>query len=407
MQKAYTTPHYIVFVLRFPGKTVALYIGRGNGHEGFYLSEKMPPAFLRIQDKFLDYARKYLVGCRLGKMSVIPTQFAFQFEFKREVGGNQFSFGYKDHQLLFARTEGDETYCSWDNSLVKTSNSLDLVARQCSSYSVKSDRIPVIADYLKNEEKKSSGLPVQKKKEKFLVRKLNNIENDYKHVLLWSQIESDLLADSLDLSAHELKIYGHKFKFPAQATHWQKRDYLFGKIKKLKKAQEILKSRLQETLNELAEVKAGHFEFEVTKEKAIPLLWASGISRKKAEHDYNVKYFKIKNMNGVIALDARSNDWIRSEASKNHWWFHIDQQIGSHLIIKEENIQFNQEEYSAIASILRDFSKLSITSIPLVYSQVKNLKGIKGSQGKVIINKPKYIQCPYVDWKAIITLPGP
>ena len=54
LQKAYTTPHFLVFIIRFPGQTVALYIGRGNQYQGIFVSTELPPSYLRVQDRLLD-----------------------------------------------------------------------------------------------------------------------------------------------------------------------------------------------------------------------------------------------------------------------------------------------------------------------------------------------------------------
>ena len=61
-------------------------------------------------------------------------------------------------------------------------------------------------------------------------------------------------------------------------------------------------------------------------------------------------------------------------------------------------------EFEALASLLRDCSKLDILEIPVIYSQVKHVKGLKGTAGKVLIKKPKYLRCQYRPWKEIITL---
>lgn len=407
IQKAYTTPHYLVLVIRFPGKTVGCYIGRGHGYEGFQFSEKIAPSYLRIQDKFLDYSRKYLVGARMGRIQVHPDYQSFSFTFKNEHPNNEFIFGYKEHQLFFMRRERDQTYCSWSNAVTLDDSSKLLRSLGATSLVTHEQKKQTIDQYLEGEEKKSSGKLVQKKKEKFLIKKVENIKNDYDLVLNFEKIEEALNADKIDLSKNMFEGFGHKIKFSGAENEWQKRDLIYQKIKKLKKAIGILKQRLDDTQLELENVRAGNFEFEVTKEKAIPLLWNNSLSSKKSslQNQHNIKNFKLKNVTGVIGLDASSNDAIRSQAAKDHWWFHIDQYTGSHLILKTDDLsQLTQDDYRALGSFLRDQSKLSIDSIPLMFSQVKHVKGIKGVQGKVTVSKPKYLQCHYLSWAEIITL---
>lgn len=414
IQKAYTTPHFLVLGLRFPGQNVVLYIGRGNQYEGFFLSNKFPPSYLRIQDRLLDYTRKYLVGARLGKMEVDNNHFLTLFHFKNEHTDNSFSFGYKDRQLFFVRQCKEEIYTSWNG---ETSSGKDIGQLVDSLLGKKS--LPEVTrasswsleSYFEDEQKKMSGKPVQKKKEKFLQKKLNNITSDLGDVQKWHLMEDDLLSEEteVEFGEHQTVIHGHKVKFSSHLNQWQKRDVVFGKIKKLKKAEEILKSRLQETDEELSKVKQGEFEYEVTKEKAIAPLWkTSAVGRSAASGDHNVKNFQLKKFTGTIALDAESNDWLRSQSAKDHYWFHIENYPGAHCLIKNDDISLlSGEDLSAIASMLRDYSQLEITEIPVIYSQLKNVKGLKGAQGKVLIKKPRYLRCNYINWKEIITIGQP
>jgi uncharacterized protein YcbK (DUF882 family) len=62
------------------------------------------------------------------------------------------------------------------------------------------------------------------------------------------------------------------------------------------------------------------------------------------------------------------------------------------------------DDLAAIASLLRDYSRLEIREIPVLYSQLKNVKGMKGVKGEVIIKKPKHLRCLYIDWKEIISI---
>nr|BDT26646.1 NFACT RNA binding domain-containing protein [Bacteriovorax sp. HI3] len=410
VQKAYTTPHFLVLGLRFPGQNVALYIGRGNQYEGIFFSNKFPPSYLRIQDRLLDYVRKYLVGARLGKMEVDDNHFLSLFHFKNEHTDNSFAFGYKDRGLFFIKQSKEEIYTSWNGETSKGKNITDLVDQFLGKASSVDNAKPsnwTLLNYFQDEEKKVSGKPLQKKKEKFLEKKLGNISHDLHDVEKWKLIEEDLLSEEgLNLADHQSVLHGHKIKFSSNLNQWQKRDVVFNKVKKLKKAEEILKGRLKETDEELFKVKQGDFEFEVTKEKAIAPLWqTASAQKKKEESEYNVKHFKLKNLSGAIALDAASNDWLRSQGAKEHYWFHIENYTGAHCLVKTDDLsKLSGEDLSAIASMLRDYSKLTINEIPVMYSQLQHVKGLKGVQGKVIIKKPKYLRCNYINWTEIITM---
>ena len=409
LQKAYTTPHFLVFSVRFPGKSVAVYIGRGNQYQGIFLANKLPSSYLRVQDRLLDYVRKYLVGARLGKMEVDDKSMVSLFHFKNDHPDNAFLFGYKDRQLFFAKQSKDEVYISFTGETLKSDNLLSLIDpfHPDKISGAETQKTWSIEDYLKEEAKKISGQPVQRKKEKFLVRKIGNISQDLEGVKNWYLLEDDLKEDRIDLSTDELKLHGQKIKLFGMTSPWAKRDLIFKKIKKLKKAEVILTERLEESQIEFENVKRGEFEFEVTKEKVIQPLWIthSGKQARTQNSDYNIKNFKLRNVYGVIALDASSNDWIRAQASKDHYWFHIENYSGSHCILKTDDFsQLSFDDVTAIASLLRDFSRLDIFDIPVLYSQLKNVKGIKGSKGEVTIKKPKHLRCPYRDWKEIISI---
>lgn len=393
--------------IRFPGKTKVLYIGRGGKFQGIFLADKLPPSFLRIQDKFLDYLRKYIVGSKLGKIHLGDFEKVCMIPFRAEHSENSFAFAYKENQLIFAKAEYEVVYCSWNNSTIESGNILKTIEGHLETdHTHPHEDQETIENYLKEESKKASGQVVQKKKVKFLDRKKKNIQGDLVKVQNWHEIEREILNDEVIFSDHKQVIHGHEIKYESGMNQWQKRDVIFKKIKKLKKAEEILSERLIEVTEELAKVSSGAFEFEVTKEKPVVIGWQSSQGHKKINPDkFKIKEFKLKNISGAMGLDAQSNDHLRNGASKEHFWFHIENFTSAHLLLKTDDISHLLiEDYEAIGSLIRDFSSLEITEIPLIYSQLKHIKGAKGVQGKVLIKKPKYLRVKYRNWKEIITL---
>lgn len=281
-----------MFIVRFPGKTIALYIGRGNQYQGVFISEKIPPSYLRVQDRLLDYARKYLVGARIGKMSLESTSYVFSFTFKNEHPENLILFGYKDRQLFFSKKSKDEVYLSWSGETIISNDLLQIVQQFGADKINESEKSGEkgIASYLEAEEKKVGGMPIQKKKEKFLVRKIANITNDLEMVSKWAFLQDDLTNDRINLNVDELSLYGQKIKLQSAGSLWLRRDIVFKKIKKLKKAEDILKTRLADSINEYESVKSGKFDFEVTKEKVIQPLWITHSKQKKTTtQNFNIK----------------------------------------------------------------------------------------------------------------------
>ena len=190
--------------MRFPGQNVVLYIGRGNQYEGIFVSNKFPPSYLRIQDRLLDYVRRYLVGARLGKMEVDEKHFLTLFHFKNEHTDNSFAFGYKDRQLFFIKQTLEEIYTSWNGETHTNQNVPKLVDELLGEKSLTEAAKPTswtLEKYFEDEFKKVSGKPLQKKKEKFLEKKLNNISNDLEDVKKWHLIKDELLDEEAEFDA--------------------------------------------------------------------------------------------------------------------------------------------------------------------------------------------------------------
>jgi hypothetical protein len=389
LQKAYTTPHFIALSIRFPGKTVIVYIGRGSQYQGIYLAEKMPPSHLRIQDRFLDYIRKHLVGSRISRFTPHSDEMQFLFEFKKEGNAKKIYLGWSDRHLYFDHKEFDKKI------------------RFLAPKELESNRKPwAIEEYLEKKNLDHEKKIVQKKREKFLLKKMENIKNDLERSLKWKDIEADLIGEKIDLDANEVVLYGEKIKLASARNPWQKKDLIFKKIKKLKKGNGLLSIRFEETKLELERAKAGKVEFEITKEPAIQVCWPSNENKKNVgESLKNIKSIKILNIEGIIGLDSSGNDQIRQGVDKEYYWFHLENLKGAHCVLKTNDInQLTVNEISALASLLRDLSHLDILEIPILFTQLKNVKGIKGERGKVLVKKAKHLRCNYIHWKEIITI---
>jgi hypothetical protein len=211
------------------------------------------------------------------------------------------------------------------------------------------------------------------------------------------------LADNtVELSKNEIVLYGQKIKFLQAKNEWQKKDQIYKKIKKMRSGEAIQIERLKNTETEYEKILAGEVEYEVTKEAAIQPCWPN---QKKAikNSSTNIKKITIKNLSGVVGLNSEGNDAIRIGENKNNFWFHLENYSGAHCIVKTDDISLLlNAEMTAIASMLRDLSHLDITEIPMIYTQLKYIKGVKGASGKVIVNKAKHLRCNYTFWKDII-----
>jgi hypothetical protein len=389
LQKAYTTPHFLILSVRFPGKTLVLFVGRGNQYQGIYLADKIPPSHLRVQDRLLDYIRKYLVGTKLSRLVCEPNKMVVKFNYKSEGIAHSFYFGWNDRQLHFGIGQVEGQY-----NFLAPSEERDR------------KRVKSLDDYLKSKDLEGSKLIVAKKKEKFLDKKIVNIKRDIEKNSKWKTIEQKLNSGEIDLTGNEVIVCEEKIKLKNCGNEWQKRDLIFQKIKKLKRGEEILKGRLSTCVKELEDAALGKIEFSITKEAVIQPFWPNQKNKKQQlekKQKYNFRYIKLGNIDGIVGLDALANDELRKSENKEYFWFHLENYKGAHCVLKTDEIApVSFEQLTAIASMLRDLSHLEILTIPVVYTQLKNIKGIKGSPGKVVVNKGKHLQCQYVEWKNTI-----
>jgi predicted ribosome quality control (RQC) complex YloA/Tae2 family protein len=70
----------------------------------------------------------------------------------------------------------------------------------------------------------------------------------------------------------------------------------------------------------------------------------------------------------------------------------------AHAILKSENNSvINSDNINLAANILAHFSHFNEAWIPVIHTQVKNLKGVTGAPGMVIYKKEKHLRCPQLD----------
>lgn len=371
---------------------------------GIYVSNQVPPSYLRIKDKALDFIRSHIVGSKMFKIEYIKEEAGefYRFQFKTDTIENYLKIGYHQREMFWVLKEKDLIFTSFNNQIQKAGTE-SVLNSEVEKYLYQDS----IEGYLKTEEGKNTGILTVKKREKFLIKKLENIKKDLINSLNYKLLEEAILTDELDLSGSELNCFGLKFNFIGLRTDWEKKNLIYSRIKKLKRGVTLLEQRLRETEDEYAKTIKGEIEIPVTKEKAIQILWKNKDKNKNQIKTTSNDFleFKFFQYSALLGLNANGNDEIRSLSSKDHYWFHIENYPGSHLIIKTDDIaKLTPEMYEIIASILRDYSKLSITVVPVMFAQVKNLKGIKGVKGEVSVNKAKYLTCPYREWKAIIAI---
>ena len=420
LQKIYSSSTLICLAARFRGVTQFFYFGRGHGVEGFWVADKNIPAKLRRIDRFLEYLRKHLGGTELLNIAQIFNDRCIQIDYRRYGHENSFLFFWKGRKLYFLNYFFDnksKMFClmrSWREKEVIEKrvprNELyqllfEIGLRQDFSGHSK-DSQTCIEFIIEDEGKKLEKINNSRRKHKSLQRKLKNIERDMQRIKDALILKDKLLMGELDFESisTEFIFKGIKIKLTKGLNSFQKRDRIFEKLKSYQRAQDILVERKQQTENEIKafDQKCVHtfkknlniiapYWIPLRKEKTID------ISSKKLNSP-GIKIFYIrKGVFFAIGSDATANDFLRSRWGKREdLWFHLDGYAGPHLVLKGlSRADLDPPLLKILASALRDHGKLEIGDVPIIFAQVKNIKGVKGKRGKIIYKKEKYMKIAY------------
>jgi predicted ribosome quality control (RQC) complex YloA/Tae2 family protein len=417
IQKIYSTAYYIAISVRIPGKTWYLYFGRGGGFEGVWIHPTPPPPELRRKDKFLDYLRRHLSSCSFLDVSLDPFDRIVRLDYQKFGKIQSFYWFWKGRKLYFIhyfqeRAEAPfKILLSWRGKAFQEDSPdallnlfFDEVGRIQEMKKDMSSKELKEMESLLSEELLASQFKTSKAKPDFLKRKKINIENDLKKASEWKKLQQIIDAHESLEGINELEFSGHRIKFPRDLNIFEKRDMVFQKIKKLKKGEIILKERLELVEKELS----GKMENQ-KKISQIPIIkpvWGVEVVKIKksikTHEDY--KIFSLNNVQIGIGLNVHGNDYLRNKwANRNDSWIHLDSRKSSHVIIKtNDNSTPSPEVLNLSASILAYFSQFNSDWIPIIHTQVKNLKGISGSPGMVTYKKVKRLNCPKQNLDEII-----
>jgi len=403
--------------LRLKGLTKHIYLGRGNHFEGIWEHLAPPPSQFRIRGRFLEYLRKHLIGARIGAFFLSLTDRILVIPYFQEKNKNFLAFFWKGRVLYFLNLsrEGEKyrLFRSWvghEEDFEKSCDENEIVAlfEPLGIGQVDLEKEGpefTILDYFQKLNKDLDKISFSGKKKKFFERKEKKIQNDVDKIKVSKKIKEFLeKPDFLIGDKREITIYGVKFKFAQGMNEYKKRGLIFEKLKALKKAEELLEKRLKDT-------KKDKIDFEKEGEKkgigginVIEPFWSLKKETPTIKSDYNVDFFRTKEgLKIAIGKDTQANDYLRSKwANKEDLWFHLEGHTSGHLIVKGIS-KFDEEIFCNLGSLIRDYSKLEINEIPLIYTQVKNIKGLKGKSGTVTHNKTKYLKVIYrKNWSEFI-----
>ncbi len=412
LQKAFIAPHFLDLAIRFPGKSLHLFLGLGERYEGVFFSEVGIPSFVRQKDRFLDLVRKHLVGSRLGKIIVDPHFRRIRIPYKRNDELNHLDLMWLERSLYFAISFNDQDkkriLKSWANesTLEKNPTLTEVFSEFTSQVDPKSgDAEFDLKKYLKDiQGQRQPGMILSpKKKKKFLEKKIANIESDLRRFSEIGVVKLQLQNDELELLGRKFDLCGVKVKFN-EDEYYKKKNTLFQKIKSIDSAITVLKVRLKETEEELSEQK-DNISFDKIAIPVVQPVWKTGKNITKSEDTAKINSLIFETKSGLkieISLDAKSNDLLRKFANKDHYWFHLENVTGAHLIAKTSKLEeIKKEDFEIIASCLAEYSKHQFGEADLMYAQVKEVKGAKGTVGMALVKKPKYLRAKVnLGWKA-------
>jgi len=73
-----------------------------------------------------------------------------------------------------------------------------------------------------------------------------------------------------------------------------------------------------------------------------------------------------------IGLSASGNDFVTFSSAPEHWWFHVKEGTGSHVVVRTS---FLTDDIAQVAAKLAAFhsSKSAENKVEVVYTQIKNV----------------------------------
>jgi predicted ribosome quality control (RQC) complex YloA/Tae2 family protein len=419
IQKIYSTSFYISITIRALGKNWHILLGRGGGYEGLWLSEHAPQSAIRRKDTFLEYLRKHLSSCGFLGISIDQYDRIIKLDYQKYGQINSILWFWKGRQLYFLHKFQEapgspiKLVKSWrGKSAILLDDSIGLfdqfdeVGRQVEmKHDLFTKDIPE-ATTLLEEEAKLANIQLVNSAPQFLLRKKENIKEDLRKAKQWEKLQSILdKGDSLE-NIYELKIDDQKIKFEGELNPFERRNLIYTKIKKLKRGVSILTERLNSVDDELIGKKT--IEKKTNQIVIIKPVWGeekkSPTLKIDQKESVNYRVYSIEEIQYGVGLNAIGNDQLRNKwANKGDQWIHLDGIKSAHVVVKLPTGRIlTAEVLNLAASIVAYFSQYNSDWIPIVHTQVKNLKGVTGNAGMVIYKKEKHLRCQSVSLEMVI-----
>lgn len=415
IQQVVSTPHVLSMQCRIPGKTYFLYVGRGAQYQGFDFSTKKVPAEFKIQDRFLQFARRYWRGMKVVDIEASTDDRVLRLKGVKEATIQEMIFFWRGRDLFFAHIKYKENevevFRSWEGKVVESWTAdqeinLKLLFKELGFADVDfgdKDTDFKFEEYLEFATDKDT----EKKKEKYSKR-MNTLKKMKGELVLLNEVEKLRPWTEKDLeSVQEVGEGRFKVSFRGIEGHYKKREFLFDKIKGWQKSRQIVKERIQKLESE--HLKKGNKQVvsKLRDQKIIQPIW--NYEKKKTTVQGHQNHIEIlyRNTKCYLGRTAQENDYIRKEFSKKEdMWIHLEGMKSGHMIIKASNeLNLDVADFEILASALVDLNGIEISEIPIVYTKVKNIKPVKGSAGMVTYKKEKHLKVYFhQDWRQKLSI---
>lgn len=399
IQKIYTTSRYLCLRIRFVGKTLSIFIGRGGGYEGIWISSISPESYLRKRDKWLDWCRSHLSSTTIYDIELDPIDRIVCLKMMKRGQPYNLYIAWIGRSCYFALWNQFEKkwFLSWSDqsSELESFEIFDEVGRKQSTegdYQLETSLIESLLD----KEKDDAQINKKAKKEsKKLKTKIQKIQQDLDKIRNYQKIQEWIDANEAETlaSLEKIKLAETIIKFPSAATVWQKRGILFDKIKKLKQAETKQLKRLKDCESDA--VSTNESKSVENSLKTINPVWLQK-SEKKTKQTINsdFKILEFEKFQIGIGLSAKGNDQLRKTWGKSEdIWIHIENRSSSHGIIKcSQEIAPTIQMIKKAAELIAKQSGITATSFDIIYTPLKNVKGVSGTAGMVTYKKQKVLR---------------
>tara|TARA_B100000925_G_C22004018_1_gene472721 strand:- start:1077 stop:2315 length:1239 start_codon:yes stop_codon:yes gene_type:complete len=389
VQKIYACPFFYSFKVRIPGKTAYLFIGKGRYSQNVFISNSRTESKYRRKDSFLEKLKKEFLGSKIIRFK---DELGFFLIFFNKSGLDKtFLFTFREN-LLYCGLVLPYKVNQIESYLIYLKKPYERILKEEFNFSnfLKSQNkiLPILNTFKESDENVDPHL-LAKRFETKIINKL-----DKKRSQKAQRIRGDIsrlerfLELKMPLSQH--KPVGHLVKNETfifegiklkkvPKDYYKLRDLLFKKIKNIEKAIDIQKNRLQDLNSDSSEEAADISTYIFPVSKKIDMFNKPELVKKRGT---SLGKYGIY----VLGKSSKENDLLRSTwAGANDYWFHFKNLPGPHLFLKlNPGIVILPEVLELVCQAFRNNSETKMLEVDIIYTQVKYLKKVSGSQGKVI-----------------------